>query len=39
MVVVGVGGIGFDVIELLVIDFLFIFNFKEWKVEWGVVDL
>ena len=36
--VVGAGGIGFDVSELLVTDSSPTLNLKEWKVEWGVVD-
>lgn len=34
--VVGAGGIGFDVSELLVTDESPTLNLKEWKAEWGV---
>lgn len=33
--VVGAGGIGFDVTELLVTDSSPTLNLKEWKAEWG----
>lgn len=36
--VIGAGGIGFDVSELLVTDQSPTLNVKEWKTEWGVVD-
>ncbi|MGV0717481.1 NADPH-dependent 2,4-dienoyl-CoA reductase [Mycolicibacterium sp. XJ662] len=36
--VVGAGGIGFDVSELLITDESPTLNLKEWKAEWGVVD-
>ncbi|BDB44447.1 MULTISPECIES: NADPH-dependent 2,4-dienoyl-CoA reductase [Mycobacterium] len=36
--VIGAGGIGFDVCELLVTDESPTLNLKEWKAEWGVVD-
>lgn len=36
--VVGAGGIGFDVTELLVTDSSPTLNLKEWKAEWGVAD-
>jgi 2,4-dienoyl-CoA reductase (NADPH2) len=36
--VVGAGGIGFDVSELLVTDESPTLNLKEWKAEWGVAD-
>jgi 2,4-dienoyl-CoA reductase (NADPH2) len=36
--VIGAGGIGFDVSELLVTDESPTLNLKEWKAEWGVVD-
>lgn len=36
--VVGAGGIGFDVTELLVTDSSPTLNLKEWKAEWGIVD-
>ncbi|GJO29074.1 NADPH-dependent 2,4-dienoyl-CoA reductase [Mycobacterium marinum] len=36
--VVGAGGIGFDVIELLITESSPTLNLKEWKAEWGVVD-
>ncbi|CAM4446667.1 2,4-dienoyl-CoA reductase [NADPH] [Mycobacterium basiliense] len=36
--VVGAGGIGFDVSELLVTDHSPTLNLKEWKAEWGIVD-
>ncbi|AXN51626.1 2,4-dienoyl-CoA reductase [Mycobacterium marinum] len=36
--VVGAGGIGFDVTELLITESSPTLNLKEWKAEWGVVD-
>ncbi|HTM84673.1 MAG TPA: NADPH-dependent 2,4-dienoyl-CoA reductase, partial [Mycobacterium sp.] len=36
--VIGAGGIGFDVSELLVTDASPPLNLKEWKAEWGVGD-
>ncbi|SOJ54194.1 2,4-dienoyl-CoA reductase [NADPH] [Mycobacterium simulans] len=36
--VVGAGGIGFDVSELLVTEHSPTGNLKEWKAEWGAVD-
>ncbi|BBX72480.1 NADPH-dependent 2,4-dienoyl-CoA reductase [Mycobacterium shinjukuense] len=36
--VVGAGGIGFDVSELLVTQHSPTLNLKDWKAEWGVVD-
>ena len=36
--VVGAGGIGFDVSELLVTDSSPTLNLKEWKEEWGAAD-
>ncbi|MCV7075508.1 NADPH-dependent 2,4-dienoyl-CoA reductase [Mycobacterium szulgai] len=36
--VVGAGGIGFDVSELLVTEHSPTLNIKDWKAEWGVVD-
>lgn len=36
--VIGAGGIGFDVSELLVTDSSPTLNLKEWKAEWGVAD-
>jgi 2,4-dienoyl-CoA reductase (NADPH2) len=36
--VIGAGGIGFDVSELLVTDQSPTRNLKEWKAEWGVAD-
>ena len=36
--VIGAGGIGFDVSELLVTDESPTLNLKEWKAEWGVAD-
>ena len=36
--VIGAGGIGFDVSELLVTDESPTLNLKDWKAEWGVVD-
>ncbi|MCV7196098.1 NADPH-dependent 2,4-dienoyl-CoA reductase [Mycobacterium angelicum] len=36
--VVGAGGIGFDVSELLVTEHSPTLNVKDWKAEWGVVD-
>jgi 2,4-dienoyl-CoA reductase (NADPH2) len=36
--VIGAGGIGFDVSELLVTDQSATLNLKEWKAEWGVAD-
>jgi 2,4-dienoyl-CoA reductase (NADPH2) len=36
--VIGAGGIGFDVSELLVTDESPTLNVKDWKAEWGVVD-
>ncbi|HTZ12956.1 MAG TPA: NADPH-dependent 2,4-dienoyl-CoA reductase [Mycobacterium sp.] len=36
--VIGAGGIGFDVSELLVTDASPTLNLKEWKAEWGVAD-
>lgn len=36
--VIGAGGIGFDVSELLVTEHSPTLNIKEWKAEWGVVD-
>ncbi|WP_204806646.1 NADPH-dependent 2,4-dienoyl-CoA reductase [Mycobacterium riyadhense] len=36
--VVGAGGIGFDVSELLVTEHSPTLNLKEWKAEWGAVD-
>lgn len=36
--VVGAGGIGFDVTELLVTDSSPTLNLKEWTAEWGVAD-
>ncbi|OBA83746.1 NADPH-dependent 2,4-dienoyl-CoA reductase [Mycobacterium sp. 1164966.3] len=36
--VVGAGGIGFDVSELLVTDHSPTLNIKNWKAEWGVTD-
>jgi 2,4-dienoyl-CoA reductase (NADPH2) len=36
--VVGAGGIGFDVSELLVTDESSTLNLKEWKAEWGAAD-
>ncbi|WP_099025616.1 NADPH-dependent 2,4-dienoyl-CoA reductase [Mycolicibacterium palauense] len=36
--VIGAGGIGFDVSELLVTDESATLNLKEWKAEWGVAD-
>jgi 2,4-dienoyl-CoA reductase (NADPH2) len=37
--VVGAGGIGFDVSELLVTDSSPTLNLKEWQAEWGVADV
>jgi 2,4-dienoyl-CoA reductase (NADPH2) len=37
--VVGAGGIGFDVSELLVTDSSPTLNLKEWKAEWGAADV
>jgi 2,4-dienoyl-CoA reductase (NADPH2) len=36
--VIGAGGIGFDVSELLVTDGSPTLNVKDWKAEWGVAD-
>ncbi len=36
--VVGAGGIGFDVSELLVTDPSPTLNLKDWRAEWGLVD-
>ncbi|MCV7229910.1 NADPH-dependent 2,4-dienoyl-CoA reductase [Mycolicibacterium komossense] len=36
--VIGAGGIGFDVSELLVTDQSPTLNLKEWKAEWGALD-
>lgn len=36
--VIGAGGIGFDVTELLVTDESPTLNLKEWKAEWGAAD-
>jgi 2,4-dienoyl-CoA reductase (NADPH2) len=36
--VIGAGGIGFDVSELLVTESSPTRNLKEWKAEWGVAD-
>jgi len=36
--VIGAGGIGFDVSELLVTDESPTMNLKEWKAEWGAAD-
>lgn len=36
--VIGAGGIGFDVSELLVTDESPTLNLKEWRTEWGVSD-
>lgn len=36
--VIGAGGIGFDVSELLATDQSPTLNLKEWKAEWGVAD-
>ncbi|OBK26594.1 NADPH-dependent 2,4-dienoyl-CoA reductase [Mycobacterium asiaticum] len=36
--VIGAGGIGFDVCELLVTDQSPTLNLKDWKAEWGVLD-
>jgi 2,4-dienoyl-CoA reductase (NADPH2) len=36
--VIGAGGIGFDVSELLVTDDSPALNLKDWKAEWGVAD-
>ncbi|HEY2448811.1 MAG TPA: NADPH-dependent 2,4-dienoyl-CoA reductase [Mycobacterium sp.] len=36
--VIGAGGIGFDVSELLVTDDSPTLNLKDWKAEWGVAD-
>lgn len=36
--VVGAGGIGFDVSELLVTDQSPTLNVKDWRAEWGVLD-
>jgi 2,4-dienoyl-CoA reductase (NADPH2) len=36
--VIGAGGIGFDVSELLTTDESPTLNVKEWKAEWGVAD-
>jgi 2,4-dienoyl-CoA reductase (NADPH2) len=36
--VIGAGGIGFDVSELLVTEHSPTLNLKEWKAEWGVSD-
>ncbi|SEH69077.1 2,4-dienoyl-CoA reductase [Mycolicibacterium rutilum] len=36
--VIGAGGIGFDVSELLVTDESPTLNLKEWKAEWGATD-
>jgi 2,4-dienoyl-CoA reductase (NADPH2) len=36
--VIGAGGIGFDVSELLVTDDSPTLNLKDWKTEWGVAD-
>jgi 2,4-dienoyl-CoA reductase (NADPH2) len=36
--VIGAGGIGFDVSELLVTDESPTLNLKEWKAEWGAAD-
>ena len=36
--VIGAGGIGFDVSELLVTDESPTLNIKDWKAEWGVAD-
>jgi 2,4-dienoyl-CoA reductase (NADPH2) len=36
--VIGAGGIGFDVSELLITDESPTLNLKEWKAEWGVAD-
>ncbi|OBF29879.1 NADPH-dependent 2,4-dienoyl-CoA reductase [Mycobacterium sp. ACS4331] len=36
--VIGAGGIGFDVSELLTTDESPTLNVKEWKAEWGVTD-
>jgi len=36
--VIGAGGIGFDVSELLVTDDSPTLNLKEWKAEWGAAD-
>jgi 2,4-dienoyl-CoA reductase (NADPH2) len=36
--VVGAGGVGFDVSELLVTDESPTLNLKEWKAEWGAAD-
>ena len=36
--VIGAGGIGFDVSELLVTDQSPTLNLKEWKAEWGVLN-
>lgn len=36
--VIGAGGIGFDVCELLVTDSSPTLNLKDWKAEWGAAD-
>jgi 2,4-dienoyl-CoA reductase (NADPH2) len=36
--VIGAGGIGFDVSELLITDESPTLNLKDWKAEWGVAD-
>ncbi len=36
--VIGAGGIGFDVSELLVTDESPTLNLRDWRTEWGVVD-
>jgi 2,4-dienoyl-CoA reductase (NADPH2) len=36
--VIGAGGVGFDVSELLVTDDSPTLNLKDWKAEWGVAD-
>ena len=36
--VIGAGGIGFDVSELLVTDESPTLNLKEWRAEWGIAD-
>src|SRR5262249_54164949 len=36
--VIGAGGIGFDVSELLVTEHSPTLNLKEWKAEWGAAD-
>ena len=33
---IGAGGIGFDVSELLTVDESPTLNLKEWKAEWGI---